>query len=189
MNNILFEKTGIKLTDAQVGILRDLFWGFVKAAVLAVLLLIAGLAMHAVTLNCVETVAWGAVSGASDTARINQTHMVAGWMLSIIAAIFVLAFVPFITHGATYLSSLLSNRDFREKEMTASVDFMEDDEREQLITMRATRRAYMVLNFTLSVFWLVSLVTGNFGVAVTLFIVQVIGALSYRQRARSSSNE
>ena len=184
MHNILFEKTGIKLTHAQIVILTDLFWGIIKSTILALVVLAAIVALHILTPDCAHTISTNFFSGSHGLACLSQNPMVPAWAAGVVAALFVVAFVPFLTHGATYLSSLVSNRDFREKEMAASVDYMEEDEREQLVTMRATRRAYMVLNFTLLVFWLVSLVTGNFSTAVTLFIVQVIGTLSYRKQIR-----
>ncbi|HVZ75793.1 MAG TPA: hypothetical protein VG934_00770 [Candidatus Paceibacterota bacterium] len=184
MNNALFEKTGIKLTNIQIGILKDFFWGIIKSLAIVLAVLAVAFLLHILTPDCAYTIAANFFSGSHGLSCLSHNPMVPAWASGVVVALLVWAFVPFLTHGATYLSSLVSNRDFREKEMAASVDFQEEDEREQLLTMRATRRAYMVLNFTLLVFWLVSLITGNFGTAVTLFIVQAIGAISYRHGIR-----
>jgi hypothetical protein len=184
MNNILFEKTGVKLTEAQIAILKKLFWGVIAAGMIALGMLAVAYVTHVITLDCAQTIVENYAQGSHNSSCINQNYIVPAYVQGIVAVLFVIAFVPFIVSGARYLSSLASNRDFREKEMAASVDYMEEDEREQLVTMRATRRAYMVLNFTLLVFWLMSLVTGHFSTAVTLFVVQLLGSLSYRRSIR-----
>lgn len=83
-----------------------------------------------------------------------------------------------------YLGKFLLSRGFRESEMAQSVNFTERDEREQLETMRATRRAYTVLNFILLVGWLGNLIAGNFQMALWLFVIQVIGAISFRNHSQ-----
>ncbi len=83
-----------------------------------------------------------------------------------------------------YLGMLSFKPGFRESEMSRSVNFVETDEREQLETMRATRRAYMVVNFALLIGWLGLLIYFHFSEAFLLFVIQLIGAISFRNNIR-----
>jgi hypothetical protein len=185
MNNRLFQKTGIKLTQAQMKILKELFWGILLSAILAAVVLAVGYATNVITLGCMHVVFSDFPLGSHHLSCIYQNPRVPKWSVAVMVALHVLIFLPFITDGVIYLKKLLFNPKFRENEMADSVDYKEEDEREQLMTMRATRRAYMVLNFTLLIWWFVCLLTGHFDRAVTPFIVQVIGALTYRGAMRS----
>jgi len=81
-----------------------------------------------------------------------------------------------------YSLKLAFNKNFREAEISKSVNYIERDEREQFQTMLATRRAYMVVNFVLLIGWLLNLLTGNFSFAFWLFFIQIIGVVSFRQQ-------
>lgn len=103
-------------------------------------------------------------------------------VLIIVLSIFVIGVLPMLVTALIYLSKLIINKKFREQEMTQSVNFLEKDEREQFVTMRATRRAYMILNFALMIGWLYNLVFGSLNAAFWFFLIQAIGALSFRSQ-------
>lgn len=181
MREKLYQRTGIKLTEQQVLLFKKLL-RFLIALVIGALILagtmlltktidpacnvfLPGLDIHNVARSCFET----------NNDIIPFIGLIAfGLIVGINGLIFIISVLR-------YAVRLLLNRDFREGEMSQSVSYMESDEREQLLTMRATHRAYMVLNFTLLVGWFLSLLTGHFNNALLLFVIQLIGTLSYRK--------
>ncbi len=109
------------------------------------------------------------------------------WLLITEGILLAAGILPLLIAAVTYAWKLIFRKKFREDEMAASVDYPEADERETLMTMRATKRAYMVLNFVLLLGWLFSLLKGQIGTALLLFIIQLIGGLSFRRQMEHES--
>lgn len=178
-----FQKFGVYLSKTQTRIIKFLLMLAVLWAFVGALLLIFGENIFGckttsdqvgifrdLTINCTQE------------NNFNTSDPVVLLPLAVIGTIAVLIALPMIGTIIWYVIKLLFNKTFRESEMTASVNFLERDEREQFMTMRATRRAYMVLNFALLVAWLYNLVIGNLGAVLWFFVIQILGALSFRSQ-------
>jgi hypothetical protein len=178
----LYQRTGIKLTERQVQLVKKLIKFLIALAVGFLILGGTLLLTHQLSPDCGMNYSQGfhiqsmALSCYSSTeSRLPLVgYAVFGLLVGIAGLRFVISVVM-------YAVRLLTNKDYRESEMSQSVSYVESDEREQLITTRATHRAYMVLNFTLLVGWFLSLLSGHLNTAILLFIIQLIGTLSFRK--------
>ncbi|GEM_PF-5252099 len=115
----------------------------------------------------------------------NPTDWLIGAVVIAIVALSLTLSLNLVIYGLVYFIRILFNKQFREAQMSESVNYAERDEREELAVMRATRRSYMVLNFTLLAGWLFALMTNQLNIALLLFGIQLIGALSFRNQSKT----
>lgn len=179
-----FGRFGIRLSHNQISLVQRLLWFVAATLVTGTIFMSYSLTQPQLTDQC--------ASSAKQYGRflsfvhircenINGSDLPI-WLILVSGAVFLAGFLPLLLSAVSYFGKLILQKKFREEEMAQSVDYLESDEREQLITMRATKRSYMVLNFLLLIGWLVSLVLGNFNFAVSLFVIQATGAMTFRRQ-------
>lgn len=180
----MFRKIGIVLTDRQTMLIKLALWSVV-AMLLMNILAYTQIANHTVgSLKCESATNYSGIfigRGESHCSAYTSLNAPA-WFLLLEGLLFASAILPILLYALTYFGKLIFSRRFRETEMEHSVEYLESDEREQLLTMKATRRSYMILNFALLVGWLISLFVGDIHLAFWLFVIQIIGALSFRHQ-------
>lgn len=180
----LFKKLGIALTDNQSKLIKFALWFVVAIGLMSLLAMLSVVSPtdNTITKCLTETNHLGFFISRSDTHCEGSTIVEDPlWFLVAQGIIFVVGLLPLLIHTISYFGKLLFNKKFREQEMSHSVNYLETDERERFMTMKATKRSYMVLNFALLVGWLIALITGKISFAFWLIIIQAIGALSFRR--------
>lgn len=180
-----FQKFGVYLSKQQVRLINLAIFATVIGIIINLSVVGFGVATNQceITINGVlhtKNLSQNCVNGLYLHSEKINLPMVVGFGI-FIGALTLIAIIPLITYSLTYFTKIVFDKKFREDEMQQSVNYLERDEREQFETMRATRRAYMVLNFALIIAWLVNLLFGNFGAAFWLFLIQAIGALAFRR--------
>lgn len=180
----MFRKIGIVLTDRQAQLIKLAIWSVFMIVLMSFLSLSATSGQSIGSSKCESTTDYSSIFISQSNIHCSGSGNVSGpgWLLLLDAILLASGVVPILLFSIVYFGKLALNRKFRESEMEQSVDYLESDEREQLLTMKATRRSYMVLNFALLVGWLVSLFMGDTHLAFWLFVIQVIGALSFRRQ-------
>jgi len=182
-----FQRIGIKVTPRQSKILIRFGLSLVLVFAASLIVIFSGHPLWQVSRECISSDANNlAVSFSSTNCHYQRNSNLPFWLIGVVLALLATAVFPLLIDSVKYFVGIIFNRKFREEEMAGSVNYLEEDEREQMITMMATRRAYMVINFVLLIGWLFSLLFGHFSVFILLFVVQVIGALSYRRQIPKS---
>ena len=182
MKKNFFERTGIKLTERQKGILKAFVRMICSFVVAGVAVLLSGHPLWQVSKECKSTeISTLFHSSADSVCNYQQNINFPGWLFILVLLVLAYGVIPFVVKTLSYCIKVLFNKDFREQEMADSVNYIEEDEREQYATMVATRRSYMVLNFAILIGWIAALLSGNLSAALLLFIIQSVGAISFRR--------
>jgi hypothetical protein len=179
----LFSKIGINLTSDQVRIIKLFGWLFI-AVLINISIMHYAPGAHS---NCTkETINTGKFISSYSYKCESSFKSSDPLLLLSMMVIYASALIPLTFVIIRYMWKILFNKQYREKEMVSSVNYQETDEREQLLTMKATKRSYMVLNFAILISWLLNLLMGHTTVALWLFIIQLVGAISYRHHINPS---